>query len=157
MAKDCRLPHSKALKKSISKKNRRRSDMEMQFLLPCLLTKRAYLAMRSIVPRDFQRRMRYYYDDHGCLRCGFHRGPHKANGFCLRCCSLVTTRLKRCHDRRKNRKQSRYAQDLLSKGHQAKALLKDLLQWKGSDPTVIRTKTLISKNPALETFDRLRE
>jgi hypothetical protein len=157
MAKHHRLPQSKTFKKSISEKDRDKGDEDRQFLLPWLLTTRAYMAMRAIVPRAYQRRMRYYYDDHGCLRCSLHRGPHKANGFCARCCRLVASRLMRCYERRMKPKRSHYAQDLLSKGHEARGLLKDLLRWKGPGPTRSRTETLISKNPALETFDRLRE
>jgi hypothetical protein len=157
MAKYHGLHQDKSFKKSNSKMGWAKSSVGEQLLLPWLLTKRAYLAMRSIVPRDYQRRMRYYFDDYGCLRCGLHRGSHKSNGFCSRCCRLVAMRLNRCCERRRRPKQSRYAQNLLSKGREARALLKDLLGWKGPCPTPGSTKRWISKNPALETFDRLRD
>jgi hypothetical protein len=126
-------------------------------LLPWFLTKRATFAIRANVPKHYQTRMRHYFDDYGCLRCGIRRGQHCGNGLCHRCSSLVLTRLKRSYERRARPKRSRYAKDLLSKAHEAKALLKDLLHWRGPAPIRSRIKTSSSQNPALEAFGAYRD
>jgi len=137
-------------------KRRDKIREDESLLLPWFLSKRATLAIRSNVPKHYQIRMRNYFDDYGCLRCGTHRGQHKGNGLCSRCSGFILARLKRSYERRERPKLSHYAKDLLNKAHDAEALLKDLLEWKGPALLPSRIKTSSSQNPALEVFSAYR-
>jgi hypothetical protein len=125
-------------------------------LLPWFLTRRATMAIRSNVPRNYQLRMRNYFDDYGCLRCGTHRGQHRGNGLCHRCSGLVLARLKRSYQRRARPRISHYAKVLLNRAHEAEGLLRDLLHWQGTPSIKKRIKTSSSQNPALEVFSAHR-
>ncbi len=138
-----------------AKRHEKIKDAE-SLLLPWFLTKRATMAIRSNVPKHYQIRMRNYFDDYGCLRCNTHGGQHKGNGLCHRCSGLILARLKRSYERRERPKQSHYAKVLLDKAHDAEALLKDLLQWKGPAPLRSRIATSSFQNPALELFSAHR-
>jgi ribosomal protein L40E len=140
----------------MTRKHRSKNKDDEALLLPWFLTRRATMAIRSNVPKHYQRRMRNYFDDYGCLRCGIRNGTHSGNGLCRRCSGTVLTRLKRSYERRVRPQRSHYAKDLLSKAHVAKALLKNLLHAKGPGSMRSRIKTSSSQNPALEVFSAYR-
>lgn len=137
-------------------KRRDKTKDDESLLLPWFLSKRASLAIRSNVPKHYQIRMRNYFDDYGCLRCGTHRGQHKGNGLCNRCSGMILSRLKRGYERRARPKLSHYAKNLLNNAHGAEMLLKNLLHWKGPAPLPGRIKISSSQNPALEVFSAYR-
>jgi hypothetical protein len=137
-------------------KRRDKIKDDESLLLPWFLPKRATMAIRSNVPKNYQMRMRNYFDDYGCLRCGTHRGQHRGNGLCHRCCGLVLMRLKRSYERRTRPKMSHYAKALLNRANDAEVLLKDLLHLNGVPSLNSRIKTSSSQNPALEVFSANR-
>ena len=53
-------------------------------LQPWFLSKRVQLAIRSLVPPDYHRKMRDFFDDYGCMICGSEE-DYEANGMCVRC------------------------------------------------------------------------
>jgi hypothetical protein len=57
---------------------------ESVLLQPWFLPRRVAFAMHRLVPADFWRKMRYVFEDYGCLICGTESGYH-SNGMCHRC------------------------------------------------------------------------
>jgi hypothetical protein len=139
----------------MSKRHNRQKDNE-DLLLPWFLTVRSMLAIRANVPKHYQKRMRNYFDDYGCLRCGLSRSRHRGNGLCLRCGEMILARLKRSYERRAHPRKSYYAKNLLAKTNEARALLKDLLHEKGLGSLQKRIRATSSQNPALEVCSAIR-
>ena len=70
------------------------------FMLPWYLPKETYLAVRSILPNIHIAKMRYYFDDYGCIRCERRDVLYKANGLCEECNVVVRWRLAHCLKKR---------------------------------------------------------
>src|SRR5579872_1233871 len=66
---------------------------------PWFLPKRTAYAIRSLLPTNFWRKMRHYFDDYGCLICESRTGYH-SNGLCQRCHNKIQARLTRSIKRR---------------------------------------------------------
>ena len=58
-------------------------------LQPWFLPKPLSWKIRRMLPNDYWRKMRYYFDDYGCLRCGRKSVPYGVNGFCRVCRELI--------------------------------------------------------------------
>jgi hypothetical protein len=58
--------------------------VESVLLQPWFLPKRVTFAIHRLVPKDFWRKMRYVFDDYGCVICGTESGYH-SNGLCHQC------------------------------------------------------------------------
>src|SRR5580698_9206124 len=58
--------------------------VESVLLQPWFLPRRVSFAIHRLVPKDFWRKMRYVFDDYGCLICGTEAGYH-SNGLCHQC------------------------------------------------------------------------
>jgi hypothetical protein len=63
------------------------------FLLPWYLPKDVYLAVRRILPNIHISKMRYYFEDYGCMRCERRDVLYGTNGLCERCNVIVRWRL----------------------------------------------------------------
>jgi len=123
-------------------------------LQPWFLPDRVSHAVRSLFPNHYIKRMRDYFDDYGCMRCGDREALYKANGMCRRCHQLVRERLARSAMRRMNPKQtSAYARKLLEKGLQARELLRDLRDGAPAPETGPGIDTAHATNPVLEVFN----
>lgn len=70
------------------------------FMLPWYLPKGTYLAIRKILPNIHIAKMRYYFDDYGCIRCERRDVLYRTNGLCERCNVIVRGRLVACLKRR---------------------------------------------------------
>ena len=70
------------------------------FLLPWYLPKDVYLAVRRVLPNIHIAKMRYYFDDYGCMRCERKDVLYRTNGLCERCNVIVRWRLKQCLKKR---------------------------------------------------------
>lgn len=66
---------------------------------PWFLPKASRLAINSLISPDYRNKMRAYFDDYGCMRCGKH-DVYDCNGMCLPCNQLIRRRLKTCVRRR---------------------------------------------------------
>jgi hypothetical protein len=66
---------------------------EEVFLQPWFVSKNTFLAIRRLLPSAQLLRMKYYFEDYGCLRCGRSDVFYKANGFCKVCAIVVRCRL----------------------------------------------------------------
>jgi hypothetical protein len=74
------------------------------FLQPWWLPADVSAAVRKLLPMLHLKKMRFYFDDYGCLRCERKNVPYGMNGFCDRCYrqvrERVSTSLKRRVDER---------------------------------------------------------
>ena len=61
-------------------------------LQPWFLPPRVALAINALVPRDFWKKMRYFFDDYGCMICGKESGYH-SNGMCKSCHDKIQKKL----------------------------------------------------------------
>ena len=66
---------------------------EEVFLQPWFVSKDTFLAIRRLLPSAQLLRMKYYFEDYGCLRCGRSNVLYRANGFCKACSIVVRCRL----------------------------------------------------------------
>jgi hypothetical protein len=70
------------------------------FLQPWFLPKPAYLALRRLLPSSQLLKMRYYFDDYGCLKCGNRASLYGTNGLCKGCRIVIRARVALCLARR---------------------------------------------------------
>lgn len=64
-----------------------KSDFELAkeiLLQPWFLPRRLVYKIRGIVPPDYWNKMRYVFDDYGCMVCG-NETTYGGNGMCQRC------------------------------------------------------------------------
>ena len=96
-------------------------------LQPWFLSRVVSRKIRSIVPNDYWRKMRYYFDDYGCLRCERKSVPYGINGLCRVCYRVVLHRIGLAlARRRKTDVKSQYSAQQLRKITYARDLLRDL-------------------------------
>jgi hypothetical protein len=69
-------------------------------LQPWFLPKDISLQIRMLLPHIHLTKMRYYFDDHGCLRCERRDVLYGSCGFCESCCATVRRRLQTCLKKR---------------------------------------------------------
>lgn len=63
------------------------------FLQPWFLPKATYLKLRRILPSSQMAKMRYYFEDYGCLKCGDRNALYASNGLCKGCSIIVRSRV----------------------------------------------------------------
>ncbi len=66
---------------------------EELFLQPWFLPKPTYLNLRRILPSSQLLKMRYYFEDYGCLKCGTREGMYGSNGMCKQCSVVIRSRV----------------------------------------------------------------
>ena len=69
-------------------------------LQPWFLNNECAAAIRRIVPPALLHKMRYYFEDWGCLICKSKNRPHASNGMCGQCATRIQKRLFWCLQRR---------------------------------------------------------
>jgi hypothetical protein len=78
------------------------------------------------MPFYYRKRMRDYFDDYGCMRCGRLDVPYKTNAMCQACQETVSWRLKASAYRRmKERLPTQYGKDFIKKALLARSLLRE--------------------------------
>ena len=70
------------------------------FLQPWFLPKEVYLEVRRLLPYIHLLKMRYYFDDYGCLKCGKKNALYQSNGLCETCGVTIRQRMKQSLIRR---------------------------------------------------------
>jgi hypothetical protein len=75
-------------------------DDEDLALQPWFLPRSIAWQVRKILPSVHLAKMRYYFDDHGCLRCAKKNVLYGSNGLCENCNIIIRSRLKNCLKRR---------------------------------------------------------
>lgn len=70
------------------------------FLQPWFIPRETYATLRTLLPSVTLLKMRYYFQDYGCIRCGRFEVLYGSNGFCERCSGLIRARTIRAMQRR---------------------------------------------------------
>lgn len=63
------------------------------FLQPWFLPKDIFLEVRRLLPSSQLLKMRYYFEDYGCLRCGRSDVLYRSNGLCEKCNIIIRGRI----------------------------------------------------------------
>jgi hypothetical protein len=74
----------------------RRDDRKLLddiFLQPWFLPLQTAFAIKRLLPPEHRHRMRFYFDDYGCLKCGKKSVTYGANALCKLCMQRVKLRL----------------------------------------------------------------
>src|ERR1700687_1221787 len=69
-------------------------------LQPWFISAEVYLELRRILPPVQLMKMRYYFEDFGCLRCESRTSLYGSNGLCEKCGLLIRGRVSRALKRR---------------------------------------------------------
>jgi hypothetical protein len=62
---------------------------EAIFLQPWFMPRHIFLQIRTLLPSAQLSRMKYYFEDYGCLRCGRSNVLYRGNGLCETCSVVV--------------------------------------------------------------------
>lgn len=72
-------------------------------LEPWFLNMETARAVQCLIPRKYFYRMRWVFDDFGCLRCRTKKSGYGGNGFCLACrCTVLQCIVRSIRKRSKN-------------------------------------------------------
>ncbi len=116
--------------RQVSGKQRKQPHLlDEVFLQPWFLSQDIACAVRKIIPDLFLNKMRYYFEDWGCLVCGSKRRLYLSNGMCSPCVTRTRKRLFLCLERRGLTPSERLNSDLMSgeeRVRSARTLLRDL-------------------------------
>jgi hypothetical protein len=63
------------------------------FMQPWFISEPLAFKLRRLIPDSQFRKMRYYFDDYGCLRCGDRDSAYGSHGMCPRCSAIIRGRL----------------------------------------------------------------
>jgi hypothetical protein len=95
--------HSGTAEKTGGTNNRlRKNDRSMATAIlfqPWFLPQRVTYKIHGLVPPIFWKKMRYFFEDYGCLICGTESNYH-SNGMCQKCYSRIEKKMMRCVKRR---------------------------------------------------------
>lgn len=69
------------------------SNLDEVFLQPWFLPRPLSEKIRRLLPSSQFLKMRYYFDDYGCLKCGKRNCLYGTNGMCERCYVIVRQRI----------------------------------------------------------------
>lgn len=69
-------------------------------LQPWFLSMETAKAVLRLIPRVYFSRMRWFFEDYGCLRCGKRNVAYGSNCLCFRCRLRVAYRMRRSMQRR---------------------------------------------------------
>lgn len=102
------------------------------FLQPWFVPKPVYAAIRRLLPGAHLAKMRYYFDDHGCMRCGETNRLYGSNGLYERCTVLLRYRVVRSLERRLKQvgigsEIPSHTQDFDDRAQTAQRILKDVV------------------------------
>jgi len=87
-----KLKPKKGSQAALSTRQSRFNAHELAFQ-PWFLPRASRHAIDVLIPPDYRNKMRAYFDDYGCMRCGEHK-MYDTNGMCLECHALIRRRLK---------------------------------------------------------------
>jgi hypothetical protein len=71
------------------------SDTDEVFMQPWFLPRPLSEKIRRLLPSSQFQKMRYYFDDYGCLKCGKRNLLYGTNGMCDHCYMIVRGRIAR--------------------------------------------------------------
>ncbi len=143
----------------VPNQSRSRLNVRNELLFqPWFLPKRITYKIHGLMPPQYWKKMRYYFEDWGCIVCE-SEGRYHSNGMCVRCFVKTSGRLKqsmRRHSKSVGPNQ-RLDLELFRQEKLAKKLLADFRDSNGAS----RGRRMINPyrpcNPVYETFMRHRE
>jgi hypothetical protein len=110
-----------------------------------------------MVPPGFQNKMRYYFDDYGCLVCK-QETIHHSNGMCLHCYNKVLRRLKKSVKRHGRRKADKRLDLVLFRQRKlARNLLKELAPKERAPAEKLTLLMFRQTNPVYEALGARHE
>ena len=77
------------------------------FLQPWFLPKPTYLTLKKLLPSSQLAKMRYYFQDYGCLKCCRRTALYGSNGMCSECSIVIRGRIAICLKKRSQRLESK--------------------------------------------------
>jgi hypothetical protein len=63
------------------------------FLQPWFLPRETAFAVKRIVPPEHRHKLKFFFDDYGCMRCRKRRVVYGSNGLCKSCMQEVKLKL----------------------------------------------------------------
>jgi hypothetical protein len=118
---ETRIRHSSSL---TSAKTTAKFTPDELLLQPWFLPNRVAFAIRAMAPPDYRLKMRYFFDDYGCMICE-RDDDYASNGMCHRCYVQVRKKIARSvKAHRKSSKDRRFDLGLIRQAKLAKKLLK---------------------------------
>jgi hypothetical protein len=97
------------------------------FLQPWFLPRDTAFAMRRILPPEHRHKMRFYFDDYGCMKCKKKDVPYGSNALCKLCVQEVKLKLFFAVKRRWTAASPDNSPRTFKRMTDARRLLKDLL------------------------------
>lgn len=101
------------------------------FLQPWFLPLKTAFAIRRILPPEYRHRMRFYFDDYGCLKCGRKDVTYGSNALCKPCMQKVKLRLFFAVKRRWTEASPENLPRTFKRVADAQRLLRDLIPHRG--------------------------
>src|SRR6267154_308704 len=103
--------------------------LEDTFLQPWFLPLEIAQAIRRLLPATHIRKMRFYFDDWGCMKCEKKGLIYGANGMCSRCAQKVQHRVVCCLRKRLSAAEPVVrTPESCTRVENAKLLLRDLIR-----------------------------
>src|SRR5713101_17207 len=125
-------------------------------LQPWFLPLRTSGAILRLLPPEYRKKMRHYFDDYGCLKCERVGGLYSSNGMCKRCVVKILRRLRSSVRRHLTNSAKdgrlRSSDEFLTNAKIARRLLEDMVP---ASPIRIQSGQngrLGPRNPAREIF-----
>ena len=97
---------------------------------PLFLTSKLRKAIEQILPVGHHQRLHQYFDIYGCLHCSRNNVLYGANGFCMRCISMIGKRMRKVDKELRARKlalPTKFEETYLRPYNSARRLLADLM------------------------------
>jgi hypothetical protein len=97
---------------------------------PLFLTIKLRKAIERFLPGGYYQRLRQYFDIYGCLHCSRKNVLYGANGFCMRCISMIGKRMRKVDKALRARKPAlppKLEEAYLRPYNSARQLLADLM------------------------------
>ena len=97
------------------------------FLQPWFLSLETANAIRNLIPPEYRHKMRYYFDDYGCLHCGKMGLRYGANAMCKPCLQSVKLKMLFAIKRRWKERNPTERPRTFKRAAEARRLLADLI------------------------------
>lgn len=140
----------------MSKRYLKKSELQVQDLLlqPWYLPRRAAFTILKVLPPHYQKRMRDFFDDYGCMRCDRRNVAYRSNGFCDECAMLIYRRMTASANRRlKDRPRNTYGAEFVNRAKEAKKLLRGVCRRPGRPRAAANRKSGGSFNPVVDALE----
>jgi hypothetical protein len=102
------------------------SILDEVFLQPWFLSQETANAIRNLIPTEHHHKMRAYFEDYGCMKCGKSQVRYGSNGMCKRCVQSVKLKILFAMKRRWKQIEHENKPRTFSRVAQARELLVDL-------------------------------